>query len=402
MTVTTPEVRNATLDDLVAMLKTDQARKLDVVAPAATLQARGGMIVVKGSEAQLTDDGVTTVDGVYRPTEVFDDGVAEKLGIPVKYLRTLRTERPYLYDANVNGWLHGRTVVKGGERQVIAEPDARSFLVRLFSDGNGGGVARSMLSNRYGIMDNLDALTAMLAGIREAGATVEIPFCDLTERRMRVRVTAPAVRALAPTLLAGYRSPFAGGVARAGDATGLDALARQMGQDPIVFAGFELRNSEVGCGAYTIVPVMTVLVCTNGMTIPKMAVREVHTGARLDDGRITWAADTVEANTALIGKMTRDAVATFLSPEFLNARVADVEAKAATPVADPAATITKLGKALKFDETTIAGVLDHFIRGGQMTAGGVVNAITSHAQTVQSGDKAMGIEDRALDALALL
>src|SRR5664280_1219823 len=200
MTITTT-TRNATLADLVSLLREQQSQKLDIVAPATKIGARGGMLVVKGAEAQITDDGVTQVDGTYRPTEVFDEGMADKLNIPVRYLRRLRDERPDLYDANVNGWLHGRTVIKGGERDVIAPADSRSFLVRLFSDGNGGGVARAMLSDRYDIMDNLDAATAMLSGLKEAGIHVEIPICDLTDRRMRIRVIAPQVRALAPTLL---------------------------------------------------------------------------------------------------------------------------------------------------------------------------------------------------------
>ena len=401
MTITTT-TRNATLADLVSLLREQQSQKLDIVAPATKIGARGGMLVVKGAEAQITDDGVTQVDGTYRPTEVFDEGMADKLNIPVRYLRRLRDERPDLYDANVNGWLHGRTVIKGGERDVIAPADSRSFLVRLFSDGNGGGVARAMLSDRYDIMDNLDAATAMLSGLKEAGIHVEIPICDLTDRRMRIRVIAPQVRALAPTLLDGYRSPFASGVARANGSSGLDHLAATMGRDPIVFAGFELRNSEVGNGAFSIVPVITALICTNGMTITKEAVREGHTGARMDHGQIEWGADTVRTNVELIAKQTRDAVQAFLSEGFLNRQVLAIEEQAGKPVATPAETITKLGKNLKFDEATIGGVLDHFIRGGQMTAGGVVNAITSYAQTVPSGDKAAEIEDRALEALAAL
>ena len=53
---------------------------------------------------------------------------------------------------------------------------------------------------------------------------------------MYVRVVCEQVRALAPALLAGYRSPFTG-------AAGAD--------NPVVFAGFVITNSETGCGAFT-------------------------------------------------------------------------------------------------------------------------------------------------------
>ena len=95
--------RNATLADLRDMLMEQQARKVDVIAPAQKVRAENGLIVVEGTEAVLTPSGVTSSDGSYRPTEVFDEGLAQKLDIPPSYLKRLRQERPDLYDANVNG-----------------------------------------------------------------------------------------------------------------------------------------------------------------------------------------------------------------------------------------------------------------------------------------------------------
>jgi hypothetical protein len=98
-------VRHATLADLAALLRDQQARKLDVVAPAAALRSIGARLAIDHSEPQLSADGVTMNTGTYTPTEVCDDGLADKLGIPAAYLRRLRTEHPSLYDANVNGLL---------------------------------------------------------------------------------------------------------------------------------------------------------------------------------------------------------------------------------------------------------------------------------------------------------
>ena len=53
---------------------------------------------------------------------------------------------------------------------------------------------------------------------------------------MYVRVVCEQVQALAPALLAGYRSPFTG-------AAGAD--------NPVVFSGFVITNSETGCGAFS-------------------------------------------------------------------------------------------------------------------------------------------------------
>ncbi|MGW1527891.1 hypothetical protein [Streptomyces sp. NPDC002159] len=44
-------------------------------------------------------------------------------------------------------------------------------------------------------------------------------------------------------------------------------------------------------------------------------------------------------------------------------------------------------------------ILAHFIRGGQMTAGGVMQAVTSTAQTLTDADHAAALEALALPAL---
>ncbi|MBJ6628722.1 DUF932 domain-containing protein, partial [Streptomyces sp. I4(2020)] len=44
-------------------------------------------------------------------------------------------------------------------------------------------------------------------------------------------------------------------------------------------------------------------------------------------------------------------------------------------------------------------ILSHFVRGGQMTAGGVMQAVTSTAQTLTDADQAAALEALALPAL---
>ena len=117
-----PGARNATLEDLAALLRDQQARKVDIVAPAAAIRAQGARLVVDGTEPVLGPDGVTVTAGAYAPTDVCDQGIADKLGIPAAYLRKLREQKPDLYDANVNGWLAG---------------DDRRFLLRCLRGENG-------------------------------------------------------------------------------------------------------------------------------------------------------------------------------------------------------------------------------------------------------------------------
>lgn len=390
--------RNATLSDLLTLLQEQHAQKLDVVAPATAISAREGVIRVRGAETELSEDGVTTRDGLFIPTAVFDEGLAEKLGVPVSYLRRLRTDRPDLYDSNVNGWLHGRKAkwsTSGRVGDFVSEPrllreeipaDSRSFLVRTFKgDDDGPGIGRALLSDRFATIDNIDVLMACLDGVRVAGVSAQVKSGDLTDRRMVVRVACPEVAAAAPVLLKGYRSPFTG-------ATG--------DNNPLVFAGFRLTNSEVGGGAFSITPEITVKVCNNGMTITKDAMRTVHVGGRLEEGVVRWAEDTQQKALELVQAKTRDAVTTFLNADYLTATVAALEERAGERVASVDA-VRDLTKPLGYTQEQITGIMDYFVQGGQMTRGGVVNAITAYSQTVEDGDAAYELDARATSLLGV-
>ncbi|WP_433574850.1 hypothetical protein [Nocardia brasiliensis] len=182
-------VRHADLADLVALLNRQQAAKVDVVAPASALRAREGFLDLSGVAPVLDERGVTDVEGRYRPTAAADSHIGTKLKIPVGYLKWLREQgRTDLYDTNVNGLLHGPL-----DAPTLTDGDDRSFLLRLFTSGAAGepGVLRAFLSDRYGIIDNLDVLSAVLDGIREADADVEVRSCDLSESSMHCKVFSP-------------------------------------------------------------------------------------------------------------------------------------------------------------------------------------------------------------------
>ena len=394
------DTRNATLADLADLLKRQQEAKVDFVAPSTALRMTDGLLHVRGVEPEITDDGVTLADGVYRPSDVMDAGIAGALDVPVSYLRRLRNTRVDVYDLTVNRLLAGLTKRSAdGTVTVVYPADPRSFLIRAFRDADGGpGYGRAWLSTKYRMIDNLDVLTAALTGIREAGVDVDVTQCDLTDSTMHIRVACPSVTALAPTLLKGYRSPFGQGVARAGgtpdDRPTHDGL-------PIVFAGFSIRNSEVGRGRFTITPVITVQVCTNGMVMTADQLGRTHLGARLDDGIVAWGDDTQAKAAELVTLQARDAVRSFVNPEYLTAKVAELEALAGAPVTDPAATVKRLGSQLKIDQGTTDAILNHFILGGQMTAAGIANAMTSVAQTLPNADAAFDLEALAVRAMTL-
>ena len=369
------EARNAGLHDLAEMLKAQHVRKIDVVTTAQHIWVQDGQLVVDGVEPMIENEGVTPVDGTYAPTAVFDEGLSSKLGIPLAYLRKIHDIRTDLYDANVNGWLHG---VDG------ADHDPRSFLVRMFrGDEDGTGLARAFLSSGYKVVDNLDVLMATIQGISDAGVEVKVAGCDLTERRMSIRVVCEEVSVLARELMRGYRSPYSG----------------QTGEDmPLVFAGFEAGNSETGNGAFSLTPRVVFQACSNGLVVKADQLREVHIGGRMDDGVIQWSEETQAKAVELVTLKTRDAVRTFLNKDYIGELVEKLTAKAGheVPVKD---SVQVVSKKLQFDEETMNGVLEAFMRGGQPTAGGIMQAITAYAQLEQNPDKAAMLEAAAMPAL---
>jgi len=112
-----------TLADLAGLLRDQQARAVDIVAPATAIRARHGQLRIECTHPVLGADGVTTTAGSYTPTQVCDQGLADKLGIPAGYLRQLREHRPGLYDANVNGWLDGAGACTTPARPAATPPD---------------------------------------------------------------------------------------------------------------------------------------------------------------------------------------------------------------------------------------------------------------------------------------
>ncbi|HXL92218.1 MAG TPA: DUF932 domain-containing protein [Streptosporangiaceae bacterium] len=373
LTRTASPQRNLPPGQLASLLKDHSARALDVIAGSGAIRAHGGHLILDGTEPALRPDGVTMTTGSYAVSDVADGQLADKLGIPLPYLRRMHADAINLYDANVNGWL--------------ARTDRR-FLIRVLRGGNGTGVVRAVLSDKYSRIDHLDVLMAALDGIRDSGVPVVIDGADLSERRMSVRVHSPDVQAMAPQLLAGYRSPFDG---------------RPGTELPVVWGGFLISNSETGFGAFTIAPRLHVQVCSNGLVMTASALRRTHLGSRHDDsdGVVTWSEATTTKTLELITSRTRDAVAAYLDPGYVTRMIRDLETVSGKPVTDPDTTISIIAGKLRFTEDHQRSILAHFAAGGAMSAGGILHAITSVAQTLDDADAAHDLEAAAIPAMHL-
>lgn len=369
-------MRHGELGELVGLLKQQHDVKYDVVVPGSMLAYSGGQLAVRDGAVRITEEGTEMCHAYLRPTDRFEDLLSGRLSIPRDYMRRMRahgeTDNGYILDANVNTWLRD-------------EPD-KKWLVRGFrtDDPDEPGLARALLSDRFSIVDNYDVLLAALAAIKEVGVEVNISSADLTERQMRVCISAPEVAVMAPDLLGNYRSPYSG----------------KSGKDvPVVFAGFVIGNSETGGGAFTLTPRITFKVCDNGMTMTKDAMRQVHLGSALAEGPVRWSDATLNKNVELVKAQTADAVRAFLDRSYLENAVATIDSEAHTPIDNPVETIERVSKKFRFSDTEQAAILDCFIKSGDVTSGGVMQAVTAVAQIIENPDRAADLEDCALDVL---
>jgi hypothetical protein len=432
--------RNADLSTIKLMLEQQRARRMDlVVSPDMITADRGRLVVLPGESTMYSDrSGVVSAAGYYLPTDVADEGLGTMLQIDGGYLKRLRDRgRTDVWDANVRLMLHGSEAPEGLEQEFPGY--GKNLLLRLLKgDDETDGVVRAVRSPRFRTdMDNLDVLLAVLAGFAEAGVDAVPDICNLSSRSMDVRFVIPSMAALAPELLAGYRSPLddgeGHGVKRAGElgpqdggdrpgmklrvdsrwrnwtvsdafrAASLEGKGYKPGEEPVVFAGIRVTCSDVGEGGRNIFPELRVRACKNGLTLVAEADKRSHLGAEKQAGVINVSAETDAAELALITEQTKDAVRTFTSEEWFLGQVRDIEALAGTKVAKPEQVIQDVTRANGFTKAEAAGIWDMFLMGGGTTeagtAGQVANAITAYSQTVVSPDRAAEMDRQAIPVM---
>jgi hypothetical protein len=217
-------------------LLAERARRLDVVVNRRMISSKGGYLMVHAGESTqlVTDEGVTSVAGLYRPTVTGVETAGKMLGADIGFLKRLYDEgRTDIVDAILNGRLHGSILGMRPDDEFGPEfePYQGNMMIRLLRpDGSDDGLFRAMVSERFRTdMDNLDVATAVLEGIGQAGVHAIPDTCSLTDRKMYLRFVVPEIAVLAPKLLEGYRSPLPGGPG-AGRVRRPDRLQRRHGR----------------------------------------------------------------------------------------------------------------------------------------------------------------------------
>jgi hypothetical protein len=427
-------VRLADLATIRDHLLAERHRRLDVVVNRQAISFAGGYLVVNaGQNTTYTgaDGREMSAAGLYRPAVTAVETAGQMHNIDVGFLKKLYDEgRTDMIDALVNGRLHGDVLGPRDPDEFPADfaPYPGNMMLRLLRPEDGDdGLFRAMLSPRFSLaMDNIDVATAVMAGITDAGIKATPDVCSLTDRKMTLRFVVPSIAAMAPNLLEGYHSPLdgPGGVQRAGmDRPGMrlrvesgwrdwdvsDALAAAAregqgyapGTEPVVFGGFIVTNGDLGGASRTLAPQIRIRICKNGLTLLAESDRRVHLGSVQEEGVIRHAADTVSAELDLIQLQTRDAIREWMSQDWFEGQVREIEKLAEVSLGDTPekaeALIRDVTKAGKFSKAETDSVWDMFIRGGAVpTAGGLANAVTAASQVNANPDRAAQMDAQAL------
>lgn len=330
-------IAGKTLNELAEMISKQKTAKKDFIA-----DTRRATFGVSQTRLELGLEGI----GFFEPTQLFHDQVGTKLGIPAKYYDRMLSQAPDLLATNVNRWFD-------------QQPEKR--LIRTI-----GNQARAFLSDRYRPMDYDEMLEAVVPALAEI-PEVEIRSCEITEKRLYIHAISKAIEV--PV------SPKPG-----------DRLR----------AGVLIRNSEVGCGALSITPMVEFLICTNGAVISEGSFRKNHLGRVQGDGGEdvyeSFKDDTRIASDKALWLQVRDVVSASMN-EALLMKVRDKsQEQKSVRIVDPIKTVNFTSKRFGLSEKENGQVMRHLIEGADLSIFGLNAAITRTAQDSDSYDRAVDLE----------
>ncbi len=325
------------LTDLALEIERQQQAKKDYIVSTDVIEMKSD------GEGRFSLD-VDAINGTFGIKDTAHDQIGQYTEIPSKYYDRMRKESPELLTLNVNHWLHSTP-----ERRMLRTLD---------------GDARAFLSSRYRRIDNAQIAETVLPIIMQMkGAKVE--SCEITDTKMYLKVINPRIQSNVDV----------------GDA---------------VQAGVVISNSEVGRGSVTVSPLIFRLVCSNGMIAQDSQVRRYHIGKEndVDLDMTVFTDETLEADDRALMLKIRDAVTAAVEQTRFDRLVEQMreakDAKVEARIVPKAVELTSK----QFGVTTFEseGVLGHMIGDGELSLYGLANAITRHAQDVQSYDRSTELE----------
>lgn len=280
--------------------------------------------------------------------------IGQALGIPAKYYEKMQTENPALLAENVNAWFS-------------TEPKVR--MVRTLD-----GTARAFLSDRYRRIDNYGIAETVIPILQDYNVTFASQ--DVTDSRMYIKVVN-------------------------------ERITQEVKPGDYVQSGIIITNSEVGMGTVTIRPLLYRLVCTNGMVVndakTSTSRRHVGRGNLAGDDYTLYASDTLLADDQALMLKIRDTIKAAMDEVHFTNLIDNM--RAATEVKIETKHIPEMvqlaAPQFGFTKKEGEGILDHLIRGGDLTLYGFSNAVTRFAQDVKSYDRSTELEEIGYNILTM-
>jgi hypothetical protein len=161
----------------------------------------------------------------------------------------------------------------------------------------------------------------------------------------------------------------------------------------VVQAGGIITNSEVGCGAVTVSGFLWRLACLNAIKTG-YAFRRAHIGREVEDnGEITWSDDTQRSDDTTVLLKLRDMVRAVVGETRFRTQIDKLKKLAGIRVTgNPTKAEEVLAAEVGATEGERGGILRALIEGADLSAWGLINAVTAQAHTACDYDRAVELE----------
>lgn len=332
-----------TLQELAKEVTRQACAVHDYRVDTRSLNMRNGRFIVPEAP-----DGDLQISSGYDLSDLAHSQVAARLNIPQKYYDLMRTGAKDLLDTNVNAWFQRK-------------PETR--LVRTLDDK-----VRAFLSSSYRPLDNFKLVETVLPKLQKLDATIE--SSEITEKHLYIKAVFNRIEA-------------------------------KVGVGDIVKMGLIVSNSEVGCGSLKVEPLIYRLVCKNGMIVADAGIRKYHVGRRDDDAQEMFRATTRIADDKAFWMKVKDVIDATVTKSAFEKIVNDLRAAKDKTVEKPIEAVKQLANAYRMSDAEEAGVLNHLIKGGDLSTYGVVQAITRTSQDLPDYERATEFERIGGEVLAI-
>lgn len=299
---------------------------------------------------RATHDGKVELkgQGIFELTDNAHSQIAQRLKIPKQYYDRMKVEAPQLWTSNVDHWLHNNR-----EKRLVRTLD---------------GKVRAFLSDRYRALDNLELMETVLPVLAQR-KDIKFESSQVTSDKL-------------------YLKCFF---------TDLEKTVTESSQvNDIIRGGLLISNSETGNGSLQVAPMTYRLVCTNGMISPT-AMKKYHVGrgngTSFEDIQEVLTDESKRLNDQAFWHSVRDIIAHNLRPEVFEQEVNKFNEAAGVKIeSDIIDVVDNTAKKYSFNEDQKKSVLDHLIKGGDLSKWGLANAVTRTAEDQESYDEATNFE----------